>query len=193
MKTLKNYIIETAKQNEDIALDTYIYEGFLDKLKDAIENIVDNPKKYFDEVKNNLQKLKDDKNIKHYFPKKDPEKVAEELDKLNNDEDLKAIYKHTKEIVNDEYSELYNSLVSLTRGPQKVLEYIEKNFDNCDENKAYAIFQIMQALALAIIKQQRENSKSSSSSSYGGSSRSSSSKTAARIAAASAVAIALRR
>jgi hypothetical protein len=192
MKTLKNYIIETTKQNEDIALDNYIYEGFLDKLKDAIENIVDNPKKYFDEVKNNLQKLKDEKYVKHFTKKQDPEKVAEELDKLNNDEDLKAIYKHAKEIVNDEYSDLYDSLIVYGNGPQKILEYIKKNFENCDENKAFAILQIMQALALAI-KKQRNIDKETYSSSWGGSSSSSRSKTAGRIAAASAVAIALRR
>lgn len=186
MKTLKNYIVETIKQNEDIALDTYINEGFLDKLKDAINTVVDNPKKYFDKAKENIEELKKRGAIKNTIYMKEPEKVAEEMDKLNNDEDLKAIYKHAKQIVADKDSELYDSLIVYNIGSEKILEYIKKNFDNCDDNKAYAICQIMNALGMAILTQ--KDSKKSSSSSYGGSR----SKAAGRVAMTSAIAIALR-
>lgn len=187
MRTLKNYIVETIKYNEDLALDTYINEGFLDKLKDAIDTIVDNPKKYFDEVKDNIEKLKKKGRIKNTIWLDEPEKVAEEMDKLNNDEDLKAIYKHAKQIVADKDSELYDSLIVYNLSSEKIIEYIKKNFDNCDDNKAYAILQIMEALASAILRQ--TDSKKSGSSSYKGGS---SLNDASKMAAFSAVAIALR-
>lgn len=189
MKNLKTYIIESIKRSNNEAIDNFIYEGFLDKLKDAIEKIIDDPQKYFDVVREQFQEMKDSKHIL-YLLKKEPEKVAEEMDKLNNDEDLKKIYRYTKDVMSDEYGELCKSLFQNGKSVNIILDDIKKNFDNCDENKTFAILQIAMALGYAIRNEQRKQSDSSKKSSG---SISKSSSNAGKMAAASAVAIALRR
>ena len=180
MKQLQQYINES--------LDNTIFEGFLDKLKDAIENVVDNPKKYFKSVENNLKDMKD-KTYFRYMDKKDPEAVAKELDNLNNEEDLKKIYKYVKELMKDKDGEIYRSLTDYGSWPDKVLKDVQDNlYNGCDENKAFAVIQIAYTLFEAIYDQNKK-----SSSSYSSSSSRSSHQRAAGIAAASAVAIAMRR
>ena len=180
MKQLQQYINES--------LDNTIFEGFLDKLKDAIENVVDDPKKYFTAVEKNLKDMKDQTYFR-FMNKKDPEAVAKELDNLNNEEDLKKIYKYVKELMKDKDGEIYRSLTSYGDWPEKVLKDVQNNlYNGCDENKAFAVIQIAYTLFVAISAQ---NKKSSSSHSSSGSS--SSRRRAASIGAASAVAIAMRR
>lgn len=189
MKKLKDFILESINTFNDNSTDEFIYEGFLDKLKDAIDNVVDNPKKYFGEVEKNLQKLKETTEFR-YKKKNDPEKIAEELDKLNNNKDLKTIYKHVKELLerDGEWDTLKCSLIYKSYGHNELYQYIKDNFDNCDDNKLIAIAQIMEVLADAI----RNNEKPSNNNKSGGH-KSTSSKKAAGYATASAVAIALKR
>jgi hypothetical protein len=171
MKGLKKYIIESIERSNNEAIDNFIYEGFLDKLKGAIEKIVDDPQKYFDVVRKNFQKMKDSNHILSTL-KKEPEKVAEELDKLNNDEDLKRIYSYTKGIMKKGYGdELYDALLypvsSSSNAINIILTDIKKNFDNCDENKSFAIAQIAMALANAISNEkQKQEKKGEKSSGY---------------------------
>lgn len=150
MKHINEYIGES--------LDNSIFEGFLDKLKNAIENVVDNPKKYFKIVNDKLQVLKDKEDY-NYFKKKDPEEVSKELDNLNNDKDLKDIYLYTKKD--------YEKLSYYDKNKYNYIGFIKniKEYFNCDDNKAYAIMQIALVIADEIKKEkQKKTSKQSYSS-----------------------------
>lgn len=138
MKHINEYINES--------LNNIISEGFLNKLKDAIDNVVNNPKKYFKIINNKLQELKDrDESYYDFCKKEDPEVVSKELDNLNNDKDLKNIYLYVKK------EDVYNDMSYYDKNKYNYMSFIKniKEYFNCDENKAYAIMQI----ALVIVNE----------------------------------------
>lgn len=149
MKHINEYINES--------LNNIISEGFLNKLKDAIDNVVNNPKKYFKIINDKLQVLKDKEDY-DYFKKKDPEEVSKELDNLNNDKDLKNIYLYVKK------EDVYNDMSYYDKNKYNYMSFIKniKEYFNCDENKAYAIMQIALVIADEIKKEkQKKTSKQS--------------------------------
>lgn len=159
------------------SLDNTIFEGFLDKLKDAIENVVDNPKKYIDIAKNQMQDMKDKKYFV-YKDKNDIEGVAKELDNLNNDEDLKKIFDYVKNIFKGNDSYLRGGVLGSSGDWPKIFKDVEETFKS-DENKTFAIVQIANAIAIAYKEQHQQKSKSS----YSHSSNSSSSSRSKRAGA----------
>lgn len=173
MKNLTEYINE--------ANDQAIFEGFLSKLKDGIEKVVDNPQKYFDAAKKQMNELKDSKeyhclNKVQIDKENGQEAVAKELDNLNNDNDLKAIYNYVKKVLKDKDTidrdvRKRGLTGSDFSGVDALLKDIQKEF-KCEPAKAFAIMQIANAMYLAYKKE--KNSSRSSSSSYSGGSSSSS-------------------
>lgn len=180
MKNLPEYINES--------IDNQIFEGFLDKLKKAIGIVAEDPQKYFDAAKEQMEELKNNESY-HYFAKakldkeKGQELVAKELDDLNNDEDLKAIYQYVKTVLNDSDEGYYTRKKGLTgrdfSGVKELFNDIQKEF-NCNPMRAFAIMQIGNAMALAY--QESKKSQNKSDDSYSSSKSSSkSAKTAATI------------
>ena len=172
MKNLTEYINE--------ANDQAIFEGFLSKLKDGIEKVVDNPQKYFDAAKKQMNKLKDEKEY-HCLNKVEIDKengqeaVAKELDNLNNDNDLKVIYNYVKKVLKDKDTidrdvRKQGLIGSDFSGVDALLKDIQKEF-KCEPAKAFAIMQIANAMYLAY--KEKKSSRSSSSGYSGGYSSSS--------------------
>ncbi len=153
-------------------------------MKDAIDNVIDNPKKYFNEVINKLETIKKDCYIWLNNYDKNKEKIAQELDKLNNNDSLKKIWNYTKKNMSE--------ACFYTGGGVCGDEYIEqiiKDFD-CNEYKAIAIALISGAFGEVYKKNHKKDSDYNHSSGY----RSNSSRRrGAAIAASSAVAVALKR
>jgi len=177
MKDITKYINES--------LDNAIFEGFLDKLKNAIYKVTNNPKKYFKIVNDKLQYLKDKEDY-NYFKKKDPEEVSKELDNLNNDKDLKDIYLYAKKD--------YKNLSYYENNEYNYMHFIKdiKEYFNCDDNKAYAIMQIALVIANEI-KQEEKKKKEKEKSYYNYSNRSSGSNTAAFVGSAVAAAMVMHK
>ena len=143
MKSLKQFINETINKS----LDEIIFEGFLDKLKNAISDVIDNPQKYIDNVKSQVDELKKTTYMR-YKNKENIEAVAKELDKLNNDESLKNIYNYVKQIFNGKDKQLKFGLLGDSGYLENVFKDVEKTF-NSDDNKTFAIVQIANAIAIA--------------------------------------------
>ena len=166
------------------SLDNTIFEGFLDKLKDAIENVVDNPKKYekyISKVKENI-----DKEFTHL--KGDDLKALKEM---NNDKTIKEIYKwikpYYKHYENDKMNDDDRAIAfcHLDSNSERAKELASKQFPNYNP---IATLEIASALFNILINEYYRNKNS-----YEIHSSRSSHRKAAAIGAASAVAIAMRR
>ena len=161
MKHINEYILES--------IESQIDEGFLQKLKDGIENFVDNPKEYIDEIK---KKSEGNKYWGSQFINGNKEELADELEKLNNDEELKKIYKYFKK---SDDKALFGGLGMANENTiNKLLEKLMNDFD-CEKTKALAIMNILYVFRTYEINKNASKKKSSSHSSYSSSSSSSSS------------------
>lgn len=161
MRNLNEFILES--------IETQIDEGFLQKLKDGIENFVDNPKEYIDEIK---KKSEGNKYWGSQFINGNKEELADELEKLNNDEELKKIYKYFKKSDN---KHSYGGLgIANEDTINKLLEKLMNDFD-CEKTKALAIMNILYVFRNYEINKNASKKSSSSHSSYSSSSSSNSS------------------
>lgn len=157
METLTTYI------NESL-----VFEGIFDKLKNTINNLLDDPKKYFKEVSNNFNRVTHNTYVASGENKDIEKKALDELEKLNNEKSLQEILNYCRK--NDFKFKIdfkikmgWDSDISEV---QNNIHAIQKDF-KCDEFKAIAILSIVDILCDAhrmfkVRKAKKSNSHSSS-------------------------------
>lgn len=158
MKNIKSYITES--------INNSIYEGFLDKLKRGIEDIIDNPKPYIEDFKKNLEKNKENKSIKYVFVK-DQDAFKKALDEFNDDETLRKIYKWVTSVISkhnsikdeqEKYTDyLYKGLIytDATGIREELPKAIKAEFNidsNEEHDKFLALVSIANAMAILYTK-----------------------------------------